>query len=156
MIRRVSPRLSLAVAAAVLAGTLAGCSSAFLVDGPDAASPSASAEPTPDVTAEPSPEPVAEPGCGSILLDEPGRYVLGDCDAVEVTADDVSLVVGSVGTLTLRGDGAEVDARGPIDALLVKGNDSRILAPFGIGTVADDGLLTVIEPAPAPAEPVDN
>lgn len=156
MIRPVSTRLTLVALVAALGAGLAGCSSAFLVDGPGTASPPATAEPTPELTAEPSPVPVAEPGCGSILLDEPGRYVLGDCDAVEVTADDVSLVVGAVGTLTLRGDGAEVDARGFIGALLVKGNDSRILAPAGIGALADDGLLTVIEPAPAPAEPVDN
>ncbi len=150
MIRPVGLLVALAAAAVVLAG----CSSAFLVD-----APGTEVTPTAEPTLDPAPTPTAapaEPGCGAILLDEPGRYVLGDCDSVEVTADDVTLVVGSVGTLTLRGDGAEVDARGAIGALLVKGNDSRILAPAGIGTVADDGLLTVIEPAPPSAEPVDN
>src|SRR5690349_15202680 len=47
---------------------------------------------------------------GTLRLDQPGEYRIGDCDELEIVGQDVEVIAGELGTVTIRGDRIELDA----------------------------------------------
>src|SRR5690606_28296130 len=70
---------------------------------------------------------------GTLRIDRPGDYRLGDCDEVELNGTDIDLTAGDLGTLTIRGDDNEVDAA-TIGSVTIEGQDNEVDAD-GIGAV---------------------
>lgn len=135
-----------AVAPVVLVALLlAGCTGTFLTDGGGsgtaAPAPTATASPEPTATAEPEPE----YDCDDILLNRPGRYLLGECGTVTIEGQGVELVATSIAELVIRGDDNDVmlDVLG--DAELFGQDNEIVAAEAGNLILRGDENLVVVE-----------
>lgn len=156
---------------AVAALLLAGCTSAFLVEG-DAASepaPTASATPAPDAST-----PLSEPDydCDHLLINRPGNYVVGECGAVTlegagidlsftsiatlvVRGDRADLVGGELGSVELQGEGNDISAES-IDSLRLRGEGNTVLVGGAVGSVIVDGNENVVTAGEGVDSSIDN
>lgn len=166
------------LAAVLLAGGLAGCTSDFLVGGGET---EATSTPTPS----PSPTdaaPTSGPGqaegeltpeCDDILIDRPGNYVLGDCGTVMLVGSGIDLQFSRIDELVVRGDGARIagdvilrlDLEGDratvqatsLGAVTIDGGDNTVTAQDDISSLVIDGNdNTVTAPGGYHTTPVDN
>lgn len=74
---------------------------------------------------------------GTLRLDRPGEYRIGDCDELELSGTDIEVIAGELGTVTIRGDRNEL-AAGSIGALDIEGQENEVDAT-SIGSVGIRG-----------------
>ena len=144
---------------AVAAVLLAGCTSAFLVEGGTAgAGPESTATPEPS-DAVPT-EPAEEFDCDDILIDRPGNYVLGDCGTVTLEGGGIDLAFSSIANLVIRGDavdvvgevlgGVEIEGERAdlsatsIERLSIRGERNTVVVDTTIGVVVVNGNENVV------------
>lgn len=70
---------------------------------------------------------------GTLRLDQPGEYRIGDCDELEIAGQGIEVIAGELGTVTLRGDSIEL-AASLIASLSIEGQENEVDAT-AIGSV---------------------
>lgn len=74
---------------------------------------------------------------GTLRLDQPGEYRIGDCDELVIEGQRIEVIAGALGAVTIRGDDNELDA-GTIGSLEIQGQQNEVDAA-SLGSVDISG-----------------